>query len=67
MTTRVLSSIPPGTTPRSAVAGAPLPRPKRRVYLAGKMHGSGNWRIPLVPRLGVEALDRALAWEVPFE
>ena len=60
MTTRTLSSIPPSTTPRSALAAAPSPRPKRRVYLAGKMHGSGNWRLPLVPQLGVSPFGQPI-------
>jgi len=60
MTTRTLSSIPPITTPRPAVAASPSPRPRRRVYLAGKMHGSGNWRLPLVPRLGVAPLGQPI-------
>jgi hypothetical protein len=60
MTTRTLSSIPPSTMPRSAVAASPSPRPRRRVYLAGKMHGSGNWRLPLVPQLGVSPFGQPI-------
>jgi hypothetical protein len=53
MMTRTLSSIPTNTTARTGVAASHSPEPKRRVYLAGKMHGASNWRLPLVPQLGI--------------